>query len=120
MKLLLLPQCLRKTPGCKAKEKGSFFICVGCGKCQIKKIKELAIKKKYKVLILKGGKIIPELLKKYKPDEVFGIACDVEGKDGIAFCKRAKIKKIKFLPLLKDGCSNTRIKFKDFIRLLEK
>jgi len=119
MKILLVPQCLRKTPGCKAKEKGSFFICMGCGKCQIKKIKELSEKNGYKLMILKGGKIIPELLKKYKPEEVFGIACDIEGEAGKNICENFKIANIKFLPLLKDGCSNTKIDLKKFKKMIE-
>ncbi|PIX13941.1 MAG: hypothetical protein COZ72_07425 [Elusimicrobia bacterium CG_4_8_14_3_um_filter_50_9] len=118
-RMILIPQCLRNSKKCRAKESGPFFICADCGACKIKKIREKASRLGYKkIYILKGGKIIPSLFEKDKPLAVIGVACEWEGFLGQKICGEFKIP-VQFFPLSRDGCADTDVGTDAFLKFIE-
>lgn len=117
-RIILLPQCLRNSKKCAAAEKGPYFECADCGNCKVAKIISKAEELGYKAIyILKGGRIIPEIFKRDKPEAVAGVACFYEGFLGMKICGEFKIPAV-FFPLSRDGCSDTDIDLDSFLELL--
>ena len=117
-RIVLLPQCLRNSAECKAKEKGPYFICARCGKCRVSEIIKKAEELGYgEVLVLKGGKIIPEIFEKKKPSAIVGVACYYEGFLGVEICGEFKIP-VQFFPLSRDGCSDTELDVEKFLKFI--
>lgn len=118
--IITLPQCMRNTKKCKAREAGPLYICQRCGMCQIDEIIGLAEKQGYgSVYILKGGRAVNEIMKKEKPEAVLGIACGWEGYLGLKETNRLKVT-AEFVPLLKDGCSDTEVSITAVKKMMEK
>ena len=117
-RVVFVPHCLRSTGTCKAKESGSFYMCVECGGCKTgvlsKKSRELGYKAFYMV---KGGRAIENLLKELKPGAVLGIACYYEGALGMKQASRIT-SAVQFVPLTKDGCANTDVDVEEALRVL--
>lgn len=117
-RIILLPQCIRNYKNCAAVENGPYFECAGCGNCKAAKIISKAEELGYKaVYILKGGRIIPEIFKRDKPEAVAGVACFYEGFLGMKICGEFKIPAV-FFPLSRDGCSGTDLDLDSFLELL--
>ncbi|MCK9582447.1 MAG: DUF116 domain-containing protein [Endomicrobiales bacterium] len=116
-RIILVPHCLRNYQVCIAKDNGSHYTCLECGKCKIKDISVEAKKLGYKgVYILKGGKATGKLIEELKPKAVLGIACFFEGMQGIELMEKFKLA-VQFVELAKDGCVNTDVNLE---KLLEK
>jgi hypothetical protein len=119
-RLALVPHCLRNHEVCKAKDFGSYYICVECGKCKIagisKKCKHLGYQGLY---ILKGGRTVEKLIEEHKPEAIAAIACQFEGAQGVELCKKHKVT-VQFIPLSKDGCVNTDVSLAEVFETLEK
>ena len=118
-RLILLPQCLRNSKNCIAKEEGPIYRCALCGKCAVAKITVKAGELGYKaVYVLKGGKIIPDIFKKQAPGAVIGVACYYEGFLGMNICREFKIP-VQFFSLLRDGCADTEVDIDAFLKFME-
>jgi len=116
-RVIFVPHCLRNHQVCVAKDNGSHYICVECGKCKIKDISVESKKLGYKgIYILKGGKATGKLIAELKPKAVLGVACFFEGMQGIALMEKFKLA-VQFVELTKDGCVNTDVNLEN---LLEK
>lgn len=115
---LFLPQCLRHSSFCEAKMDGSGYICKECGKCKIHKLKNTAEKLGYTVYIVPGGSMVIKIIKKTKPKAVLGVACHFELEEAIRRLSKAKIPHMS-VPLLKDGCKNTKADIKVIIDILK-
>jgi hypothetical protein len=119
-RIVLVPHCLRNHEVCKAKDHGSYYMCVQCGKCKIsdisKKCKELGYQGLY---ILKGGRTIEQLIAKEHPGAIIGVACSFEGAQGMELCEKHDLT-VQFVPLTKDGCVNTDLDIDDVFATLEK
>ena len=117
-KMVLVPQCMRNIAKCKAKEFGSYYLCLKCGGCKIKEIANAAEKAGYLGLkILKGGSTVKKIISEAKPEGILGVACYFEGAQGIKECEKHGIC-VYFYPLSKDGCENTDLELEgllDFI-----
>lgn len=108
-RLLLIPQCLRSSLHCKAKEVGVSYECARCGACFIPEILDAAEALGYMgPYILKGGRAVIELIERIKPQAIAGVACPYEGLMGIMECERRGIP-VQFIPLSKDGCADTEV-----------
>ncbi len=108
-RLLLVPQCLRSSGDCQADEHGVSYECARCGACSIDAIIEEAERLGYMgVHILKGGRAVVQLIEKYKPRAILGVACNYEGLMGIMECERRGVP-VQFAPLLRDGCADTEV-----------
>lgn len=118
---LLLPHCSRKYMDrrCKARfdPKVSSYFCAGCSKdCLINKATKLGKKKGYDVYVLPGSSCVIRLMRK-KYDGVVGIACTQE----ISLAKRlVRLTDVKAqaIPLLKNGCAQTKFNMKTLEKAL--
>jgi len=119
-RIALVPHCLRNHEVCKAKDFGSYYICVECGKCKIadisKKCKHFAYQGLY---ILKGGRTIEKLIAEHNPGAIIGVACAFEGAQGMELCEKHKLT-VQFVSLTKDGCVNTDVNLPEVFETLEK
>lgn len=115
-KIVFLPQCLRN-PNCKAKITKLGYGCTGCGnrnKCKVYTIKDKAEYIGYKVFITPGGSMVVNIIKKFKPGAILGIACMKEivmAMENIPMPGQA-------IRLTKDGCVNTDVKMSDVMGIL--
>jgi len=122
-RLVFVPHCLRNTGKCKAKESGSYFVCLECGSCKIgaisKKVNELGYKG---IFILKGGRTIEKLVEELKPGAVLGVACYFEGAQAFELLETKNKNKIpvQFIALSRDGCSNTDVNLTEVLKTLSK
>ena len=121
-KILLLPHCSRKymDSRCKAKFDPEFstYVCSSCSEdCLINKATKLAKKKGYKVFVLPGGSCIKKIIQKVKCDAILGVACPEEIKLGTKLLERYNIP-ARGLPLIKNGCSNTRFSIETLEKLM--
>ena len=118
-KMVFVPQCIRNIKKCRAKEFGSYYICVECGACKVSKISQAVTSLGYfGVRILKGGSTIKKMIAELKPDAILGVACYFEGTQGIKECEKRKIP-VYFYPLSKDGCENTDLELDGLIKIME-
>ena len=117
-RVLLLPQCLR-AKGCPA-EVGSFgYECQGCGKCSVKKIKQMTKKLGYMgTFILPGGSLAQKILLELKPKASLGVACFKELVLGSFLCEKIGIIG-QGVALIKDGCINTIVDGKALIETIK-
>lgn len=100
---------MRKTQVCKAVEKDGYYCCARCGACKIGAIAKLADSLGYPpLLILKGGRAILRIVKEAKPRAVVGVACFFEGDQAFRMLREYDPAiAVQFIPLTKDGCSDT-------------
>jgi len=118
-RVVFLPQCLRATSACQAEERGSEYLCQGCGSCKIATIARRAKELGYmSVRILKGGSALAGLVAEIKPKAALGIACCIEGVWGLLACERAGVPAF-CVPLLKAGCCDTDVDLDEVAGALE-
>jgi len=119
---LLLPHCARKYMDnrCKAifdQEVPSYF-CASCSPdCLINRATVLGKKKGYDVYVLPGGSCVPKILKNNFYDGIVGVACSQEltiGGNYLEALGRAG----QAVPLVKNGCANTRFSVETLERTL--
>jgi hypothetical protein len=117
-RVIFVPHCLRNSKKCKAKDEGSYYICLECGACKIGPISKKAKELGYKGLfILKGGKAVNKLFSEHKPKAALAVACLFEGVQGMKEAKKHKIP-VQFVPLTKDGCVDTDTDLNDVSKAL--
>lgn len=109
---LLLPHCSRKYMDnrCKARFDQTIpsYVCAHCSPdCQVNKAAQLAEERKYDVYILPGGSCIEKIAKNNQYDGILGVACTEELRIGGAYLKNIGVAG-QALPLLKNGCANTK------------
>lgn len=110
---LLLPHCSRKYMDSKCKAsfdpKLSSYFCASCSRdCLVNRATKLAKKKGYDVYVLPGSSCVRKLFGK-NYDGIVGVACTEE----ISLAKRlVRLTKVKVqaVPLIKNGCANTRFR----------
>ena len=118
-RIVMMPQCLRRLGACKAIETARGYDCKQCDSCPAGPILRKATELGYRgVFMLKGGRAVAALLEEYKPGAVVGVACDYEGALGMLECERAGVA-VQFVPLLRDGCSETDVDVSEVESVLE-
>lgn len=119
---LLLPHCSRKymDDRCEANfdPELSSYECKGCSDdCLVNKAKQKGEKEGYDVYVFPGGSCVSKLIRKKNYDGMVGVACSEEIKLG-----GKKLDKVSMpyqgLPLLKNGCANTRFNLKTLKEIL--
>ena len=119
-RIVLVPHCMRNNKRCKAKEMGSYYICVECGACKIGNISKKSKELNYKALyILKGGKAVKKLVEELKPKATLGVACHFEGVLGMQESEKHGLV-VQFVPLTKDGCVDTDVNLEEVFKALLK
>jgi len=114
-KIVFLPQCLRECNTCKARIGKSGYECVGCSsKCKARKIKDYAESLGYRVFIVPGGSMISNIVKKFRPKAILGIACKKELVTAFDELNTPG----QGVELLRDGCVNTDVDMEGIKKLL--
>jgi len=121
-KVLLLPHCARKymDSRCKARFDKSIpsYVCAHCSEeCLINYATKLAEKKGYDVCVIPGGSCVENILKNNRYDGVLGVACTEELRLGGVFLEKVGVAG-QALPLLKNGCANTKFNLKSLNALM--
>jgi len=116
---LLLPHCSRKymDSRCEANFDSSLssYFCNSCSPdCLINKASKLGKERGYDVYILPGSSCIPKILERGY-EAVVGVACCEELKLGLKYLQAKNIPG-QGIPLIKNGCANTRFS----LEMLEK
>jgi geranylgeranyl pyrophosphate synthase len=115
-RLFLLPHCLADRAACVGKYDAVGLHCGGCGGCEIHALKSEAERLGYSVIVAEGtGSVVTKILEG-EADAILGVAClDSLEK---SFLRVAELGVPHMaLPLLKDGCVDTKAEV-DQIRAL--
>lgn len=80
--LVLLPHCLQ-LEDCDLKLTSDIGKCIGCGKCDIKDLVEIAEKYNLAINVATGGTIARRIVKDTKPDVILAVACERDLLSGI-------------------------------------
>lgn len=80
--LILLPHCLQ-LDDCRLKLTNDIGRCVGCGKCDIKELVEVAEKYNLAIKVATGGTIARKIVKETRPDVILAVACERDLLSGI-------------------------------------
>jgi uncharacterized protein len=107
-KIVVLPHCLRSTE-CEANLETSGLVCNNCNRCVIGVIKTKAEEKGFKVFIIPGSTFLKKILEKNDFKAVLGVACYQDL--NLSMMKLSKFS-CQGVPLLKDGCINTKVDVK--------
>lgn len=107
-KIVVLPHCLRSTE-CEAKLESSGLVCNNCNRCVIGVIKNKAEEKGIQVFIIPGSTFLKKIIEKNNFKAVLGVACYQDL--NLSMMKLSKFS-CQGVPLLKDGCINTKVDVK--------
>lgn len=80
--LILLPHCLQ-LDDCSLKLTSDIGRCVGCGKCDIKDLVELAERYNLSINVATGGTVARRIVKETRPDVILAVACERDLLSGI-------------------------------------
>jgi len=119
---LLLPHCSRKHMDnrCKASfdPKVPSYFCASCSPdCLINRATELGRRKGYDIYVLPGGSCVPKILKDNSYEGIVGVGCSQELTIG-GKCLEALGRAGQAVPLIKNGCANTRFSVETLERIL--
>jgi hypothetical protein len=120
---LFLPHCCRKymDSRCKAEFDGqtSSYRCRHCSEdCQVHQATLLAQKRSYDIYVLPGASCVRKIFQKQIYDGVVGVACTDELKLASTILEQHQIP-AQGIPLIKNGCSETRFNFESLEKILE-
>jgi geranylgeranyl diphosphate synthase, type II len=115
-RLLLLPHCLADRAACAGRYDSVGLHCATCGSCEINGLKQHAEQLGYSVIVAEGTGSVLEKILDGEADAILGVAC-LDSLDK-SFHRVAELGIPHLaLPLLVDGCSDTKAEV-DQIRLL--
>jgi len=80
--LILLPHCLQ-LENCSLKLTYDIGTCVGCGKCDIKDLVDVAEKYNVSINVATGGTVARRIVKETRPDVILAVACERDLLSGI-------------------------------------
>jgi len=120
---LFLPHCCRKymDSRCKADfdPETSSYICNHCSTdCLVNQATKLAKKENYDVYILAGSSCVKKILKKNEYEGIIGVACTEELRLATKFFDGNSNIYAQGVPLIKNGCSETRFNFESLKRII--
>ena len=107
-RLLLLPQCLRHLPDCKAKIDEYGLVCAGCGACVLPELQAEAEKLGYSVLVAEGTAVVTSLVASGKIQAIVGASCLSVLEKIFPYMEAGAMPGLA-IPLLCDGCEETGV-----------
>jgi geranylgeranyl diphosphate synthase, type II len=107
-RLLMLPKCLRDTRHCTARIDGVGLLCEHCGRCPIGELEAEATSLGYAVLVAEGSAVVMAILERRQIEAVIGVSCLSVLERAFGYLEAAGIPGLG-IPLLQDGCADTRI-----------
>ena len=105
-RLLLLPFCLRKQPGCPAGHDDLGLICRGCGQCGIPNLSAEADALEMPVLVAESSSAVADWVEQGEIQAVVGVSCLDSLEKSFPSMLRSAVPGIA-VPLLRDGCKDT-------------
>ncbi len=105
-RLLLLPFCLRKQPGCPADHDELGLICRGCGQCSIPRLSAEADALDMPVLVAESSSAVADWVEQGEIQAVVGVSCLESLEKSFPAMLRSAVPGIA-VPLLRDGCKDT-------------
>ena len=105
-RLLLLPFCLRKQPGCTANHDDLGLICRGCGQCNIPNLSAEADALDMPVLVAESSSAVADWVEQGVIQAVVGVSCLDSLEKSFPAMLRSAVPGIA-VPLLRDGCKDT-------------
>ncbi|MEM0492833.1 MAG: DUF116 domain-containing protein [Candidatus Thermoplasmatota archaeon] len=120
---LFLPHCCRRymDSRCKALFDGatSSYCCQHCSEdCQVHQATRLAQQRGYDIYVIPGASCVRKIFQKNTYDGVVGVACTDELKLASTILEQHGIP-AQGIPLIKNGCSETRFNFETLDKILE-
>jgi hypothetical protein len=106
-RFVFIPQCVRSVD-CPAKLTPEGIKCVGCGHCNVGEAKKFAEGLGYRFFVVSGSSFIKRIIKKYRPEAIIGVGCQLEIKEGLDLCHSHDIPAIG-IPLSRAGCVSTTL-----------
>ncbi len=82
-RFVFIPHCLRHIKACKAQAGEEGYKCLKCGACKINEIMKACESRGMPAYIVGGGSQLVNIVKKYNPAAVLGIACFAEVRMGL-------------------------------------
>lgn len=117
-RLLLAPHCMRSRD-CPAQSTRFGIECNSCGKCDFQKIKKDLEKFNYTLYIVAGSSYLRHIIKKESAEGALLLACYYELNKSMNALKKNGI--ITYgIPLLNDGCFDTKINYENLIMEMKK
>ena len=116
-RLLLLPFCLRKQPGCPAAHDELGLICRGCGQCSIPALSDEADALGMPVLVAESSSAVADWVEQGEIQAVVGVSCLESLEKSFPAMLRSAVPGIA-VPLLRDGCKDTAFDPYDLKRAL--
>jgi len=107
-RLLLLPQCLKDSKSCQGTSDDLGLLCAGCKGCQIDELLNEAESLGYTTLIAEGTTVAIGLVEEGAIDAVIGVSCMSVLQRSFNPVSKVGIP-VMGLPLLYDGCKDTRV-----------
>ena len=105
-RLLLLPFCLRKQPGCPADHDELGLICRNCGQCSIPRLSDEADALDMPVLVAESSSAVADWVEQGEIQAVVGVSCLDSLEKSFPAMLRSAVPGIA-VPLLRDGCKDT-------------
>jgi geranylgeranyl diphosphate synthase, type II len=125
-RMLLLPHCLRPSQGCPGKMTPQGLVCEGCTRtdCQIQPIRDAATNAGYlDVCVAPGGRLAVKRVAEVKPAVIVAVACDKELAEGVAAVRSLgwdqAAPPVIQIPLLMDGCVETKVDLDQVIGVIQ-
>ncbi len=59
---------------------------MGCGRCDVGDAKKFAEGLGYRFFVVPGSSFIKRIIKKYRPEAIIGVGCQLEIKEGLDLC----------------------------------
>jgi len=115
-RFIFMPQCVRSTD-CPAKLTPEGISCINCGRCEVGKAKKFAEEHGYRFFVVPGSSFIKRIIKKYRPQAIVGVGCQMELKEGLVMCHSYGIPALG-VPLTKSGCVSTTLDWNRFYDVL--
>ena len=116
-RLLLLPFCLRKQPGCPADHDDLGLVCRGCGQCSIPNLSSEADALDMPVLVAESSSAVADWVEQGEIQAVVGVSCLDSLEKSFPSILRSSVPGIA-VPLLRDGCRDTAFDPDDLKRAL--
>jgi len=116
-RLLLLPFCLRKQPGCPADHDDLGLICRNCGQCGIPRLSAEADALDMPVLVAESSSAVADWVEQGEIQAVVGVSCLDSLEKSFPAMLRSAVPGIA-VPLLRDGCRDTAFDPEDLKRAL--
>lgn len=108
-RVVFIPHCLRNIKECKMPIDEDGYHCLKCGKCVINEIVNECEKNGMRYFIVGGGSQVINIVNKYKPKAVLGIACFNELQLAVEKLGGGRKFPGQGVMLKRDGCVNTLV-----------